>query len=78
MRTASAFNSSLYFCFPLISFIPSYRILVSSNSSIGQYKKKIAEWQPPRGKKYFDAKDFFYDEGRQSLICPAGKTLLLN
>ena len=46
-------------------------------NEVGKYKKKIAEWQPTRGKKYFDAKDFFYDEGRQTLICPAGKTLWL-
>ena len=46
-------------------------------NDVGKYKKKIAEWQPKRGKKYFEAQDFYYDDGRQTLICPAGKSMWL-
>jgi Transposase DDE domain len=42
-----------------------------------KYKKKIAEWQPERGRKYFGPKDFAIDENTGYLTCPAGKPMWL-
>ena len=43
----------------------------------GKYKKKIAEWQPEKGKKYYRPEDFFYDEYMGKLICPEGHEMWL-
>lgn len=44
---------------------------------VGKYKKKIAEWQPERGKKYYRPDDFFFDETSGRLLCPAGHPMWL-
>jgi transposase len=44
---------------------------------VGKYKKKIAAWEPNRGKQYFDPGDFHLDSESKLLICPAGKPMWL-
>lgn len=44
---------------------------------VDKYKKKVAEWQPEKGKKYFGPKDFRFDEASQTLNCPAGNPMWL-
>ena len=44
---------------------------------VGKYKKKIAEWQPSRGKKYYSPEDFFFDAETGNLFCPAGQPMWL-
>jgi hypothetical protein len=46
-------------------------------NDVSKYKKRVADWQPTRGQKYFQPKDFLFDEATGDLICPAGKTLWL-
>lgn len=43
----------------------------------GRYKKKVAEWQPTKGKKYFGPQDFRMDDASGLLICPAGNPMWL-
>ena len=35
-------------------------------------KKRVENWKPVKGKKYFSANEFVYDERCGKLICPAG------
>lgn len=42
-----------------------------------RHKKKVAEWQPERGRKYFGTKDFALNETTGLLTCPAGKPMWL-
>lgn len=35
-------------------------------------KKRVVNWKPSKGKKYFSADEFIYDERSGRLICPAG------
>lgn len=35
-------------------------------------KKRVENWRPQKGKKYYSADDFTYDERCGRLICPAG------
>lgn len=46
-------------------------------NAVGKYKKRIAQWQPEKGKKYFGPQDFFFDQTSRSLICPAGNKMWL-
>jgi len=43
----------------------------------GKYKKKVAGWQPEKGRKYFGPKDFVFNEESGSLMCPAGNPMWL-
>jgi transposase len=43
----------------------------------GKYKKKVADWQPEKGRKYFGPRDFVFSEESGSLRCPAGKPMWL-
>ena len=38
----------------------------------GKYRKKVVNWKPEKGKKYFTADDFVYNDLTGKLICPAG------
>ncbi len=38
----------------------------------GRYKKKVVNWKPKKGKNYFTADDFVFNELTGKLICPAG------
>jgi transposase len=46
-------------------------------TNVLKYKKRTADWQPSRGQKYFQPKDFVFDEVTGKLVCPAGKALWL-
>jgi hypothetical protein len=35
-------------------------------------KKRVANWKPEKGKKYFSSDDFVHDSDSGKLICPAG------
>ncbi len=41
-------------------------------SNSGRYKKKVVNWKPRKGKNYFTADDFIFNELTGKLICPAG------
>jgi DDE family transposase len=41
-------------------------------SNSGRYKKKVVNWKPDKGKHYFTAADFVFNELTGKLICPAG------
>ena len=41
-------------------------------SGAGRYKKKVVNWKPRKGKHYFTADDFVFNEITGKLICPAG------
>ena len=43
----------------------------------GKYKKKVAQWQPVRGRKYFGPQDFRMDQATGLLICPSGNPMWL-
>ena len=42
-----------------------------------RHKKKVAEWQPAKGRKYFGPQDFRIDQESGLLICPAGNPMWL-
>ena len=46
-------------------------------NEVGKYKKRIAEWQPERGKKYYSPEDFYFDHAAGRLIFPAGHAMWL-
>ena len=41
-------------------------------SNSGRYKKKVVNWKPKKGKNYFTADDFVFNELTGKLVCPAG------
>ena len=41
----------------------------------GRYKKKVVNWKPKKGKHYFTADDFVFNELTGKLICPAGHSM---
>ena len=48
---------------------------VRFESAVEHKKKPVVNWKPAKGKNYFSADDFTYDEKTGKLICPAGHTM---
>jgi len=72
-------NMKLIYKKEIDAYIPDsrFRIRDVRFQDVGKYKKKVAEWQPERGRKYFGPKDFALDETTGHLTCPAGKPMWL-
>ena len=45
---------------------------VRFDSAQDHKKKRVANWKPTKGKKYFSADEFIYEERCGELVCPAG------
>ena len=46
-------------------------------SGAGKYKKKAVNWKPEKGRRYFAAGEFVFNELTGKLICPAGYPMWL-
>jgi len=46
-------------------------------SGAGRYKKKVVNWKPEKGRRYFAADEFGFNELTGKLICPAGYPMWL-
>jgi len=46
-------------------------------SDAGRYKKRVVNWKPEKGKHYFSADEFIFNDITGKLICPAGHPMWL-